>query len=140
MIPSYTRQYLGMNVCASTYFLPFEVDVKDDEIMEKTMKLFTDTNIYERELYADRGETPLSVKDNEITMKCLYEGSDDYYEFSARLIVFRLNDEKKIHDKKWMVAMYIEHCYGGLLHELIDLKTIPRMIKSLGLGEFSYFS
>lgn len=151
MIPSYTRKYLSMNVCGSRYFLPFEVDVKDDEILEKTMKLFTDNFIYERELYTDRVRKPsVSLEANgKIIMKCLYEGHDDYYPFSITLTVFRLNDEnneknenndKKTHDKKWMVSIYIEHCEGGLLDELIDIKTMPEIISSLGLNKYSYFS
>lgn len=34
----------------SYIFLPFE-DVKEDEILEKTITLFKDTEIYERDLY-----------------------------------------------------------------------------------------
>lgn len=132
MIPTYTKQYLRMNICGAKYFLPFE-DIKEDEILEKTIKLLTESKIYERDLYKDRIPSFLSVKENEITMKCLYEGYDDYYPFSMIFTLFRLNDEN---DKKWLVAIDIEHEYGGLLDELLEFRKIPKMINSLGLIQY----
>lgn len=136
---SYTRKNLSMDISGSKYFLPFDADVKDDEILEKTMKLFSDTKIYERQLYTDRKNENLLIEYGNIKMNCLYEGSDDYYPFSFVFDVFRLNDENnKKDDKKWMVAMLMEHEYGGLLDELLEIRTIPKMISSLGLKEYTY--
>ena len=145
MIPTYTLKYLSMYICSPKYFLPFDIDVKDDEILEKTIKLFTDIKIYEHELYILKklhlfndtksispiGEAIL-IKDNEIKIKCLYEGYEEYYAFSILLTIFRLED-----DKKWMMTIDIEHEYSSLLDELIDIKTIPK-IKSIGLVKYSF--
>lgn len=136
MIPTYTKKYLSMNICSAKYFLPFE-DVKEDEILEKTMKLLIDSKIYERDLYKDRKPSSLSVKENEITMKCLYEGYDDYYPFSMIFTLFCLKEnENNENNKKWLVAIDIEHEYGGLLDELLEFRTMPKMIKSLGLVRY----
>jgi hypothetical protein len=129
MIPTYTKEYMIMNnIRGSKYFLPFDSDVKEDEILEKTMKLIKKTDIYEHKLYERSDSLTINEIEKEITMKCLYEGYEEYYLFSINFTVFLLNDNG---DKKWMASIYIEHSYGGLLDQLIDLITMPNIIKSL---------
>lgn len=140
MIPSYTRRDLAMNISGSKFYLPFPIDTKEEEVLDKMMKLLTDTPIYERELYTDCVSEPfLSSDRNHVTMKCLYDGHDERYPFSVTWELFRLKDEQKIHDGKWMVAMTFEHVYQGLLDELLEIRTVPKMISALGLTEYSYF-
>ena len=129
---SYTRRQLSMDISGSKYFLPFDIDVKEEEIIEKTIQLFSEAHLYERELYTDLLKKP-SVFVNEykhIEMLCLYQGHDEYYSFSVVLDVFRLQE-------KWMIAMTTQHEHGGLLEELLELKTIPRMVSALQLTEYS---
>lgn len=136
---SYTRRQLSMEIDGSKYFLPFDADVQDDKIIEKTIQLFSDAPIYERRLYTDLVKKP-SVFINEyaqIEMMGLYEGHDEYYSFSIVLDVFRLQDEKQLHDRKWMIAMIIQHEHGGLLDELLELRSIPLMVSALQLTEYS---
>lgn len=136
---SYTRRQLSMDISGSKYFLPFDIDVKEEEIIEKTIQLFSEAHLYERELYTDLLKKP-AVFVNEykqIEMLCLYEGHDEYYSFSVVLDVFRLQDEKQIHDRKWMIAMTTPHEHGGLLEELLERKTIPQMVSALQLTEYS---
>lgn len=124
-----------MDIRGSKYFLPFDIDVKEEEIIEKTIRLFSEAHLYERELYTDLLKKP-AVFVNEykqIEMLCLYEGHDEYYSFSVVLDVFRLQE-------KWMIAMTTQHEHGGLLEELLELKTIPRMVSALQLTEYSYLT
>jgi hypothetical protein len=137
MIPIYTQYDLSMNVCGEKYFLPFDVfgEDKDDEIIEKTIKLFSDADIYERKLYESMLKKPsvsYDQKYNEININCLYEGNDDYYAFTIKLEVFCLDCEKG----KYLVALICEHEYSGLLDELIDIKTIPLIISSTNLKKY----
>lgn len=136
---SYTRQQLGMDIDGEKYYLPFETSVTEDEIMEKTVELFSNADIYERKLYTDLVKKPAVFINqyHKIEMQCLYEGNDGYYSFAVVLEVFRLNDEKHVHDKSWMIAMMIEQDKGALLEELIELKTIPKMHAALRLVKYS---
>lgn len=136
---SYTRRQLSMDISGSKYFLPFDIDVKEEEMIEKIIQLFSDAPIYERQLYTDLVKKP-SVFINEhaqIEMMGLYEGRDEYYSFSIVLDVFRLQDEKQLHDRKWMIAMTTQHEHGGLLEELLELRTIPQMVSALQLTKYS---
>lgn len=133
MIPIYTRYDLSMDVCGTKYYLPFPFDDnKDAEIIEKTVKLFSDANIYERKLYESMIKKPSVSYDEEykkINVKCLYEGYDEYYPFTIVLEVFKHKDEKE----KYMVALTYEHTHGGLLDELIEYKSIPKIVSSTNL-------
>lgn len=53
-----------------------------------------------------------------------------------KFTLFRLNDNENKNNKKWLIAIYTEHEYAGLLDELLDLITMPKIIKSLGLIRF----
>lgn len=143
MIPSYSRYDLRMNVCGSKYFLPFESfdNVKDDEILEKTIKFLSDLSFYEKKLYEENvDKTSISVRNvNEIVINCLYEGYCEYYRFSVVLNVFRLKDEEGKHNNKWMFAFSIEQEDGDLLDELIDRVSTPRIISEMKLVKYSYF-
>jgi len=137
MIPIYTRYDLSMDVCGTKYYLPFPFDDnKDVEIIEKTVKLFSEANIYERKLYESMIKKPSVSYDEEykkINVKCLYEGYDEYYPFTIVLEVFRFNCEDKNEKEKYMVALTYEHRYGGLLDELIEDKSIPKIVSSTNL-------
>lgn len=139
---SYTRQELSMEIDGAKYYLPFETSVTEDEIMEKTVALFSEADIYERKLYTDLVKKPAVFinKYNQIEMQCLYGGNDGYYSFAVVSKVFRLNDEKHVNHKSWMIAMTIEQDQGALLEELIELKTIPKMQVALTLAKYSYAS
>lgn len=94
---SYTLYDLGMNVSGEKFLLPFDVDEKDETILEKTVKIISDAEIYERCLFTDRDKND-QIKVNEwgyIEMKCLYEGNDDYYPFTMLMEVFRFNSKQE---------------------------------------------
>lgn len=169
MIKTYTLHDLGMNVYGEKFVLPFDIDEKDETILQKTVNLIFDGQIYERVLFTDRcKDDQIKVNDwNNIETKCLYEGYDDYYPFTMVMEVFRYKKEKhprnvsafnsfhdqyqmqkerniycddvEIQDGQWMVAVHFENEEGGeLLHELIDLNTMPSIIKQLKLKKYTY--
>lgn len=141
MIPTYTRRYLSMHLSGSKYFLPFEKSLTAEEAFEKTIQLFSETPFYERELYDDHVKKPsVSHEQNEIQIKCLYEGYDEYYPFMLVVEFFRLDDEKKLHTGAYMVAIRMEHVYQGLLDELLEINTLPKLVSGLNLKEYSYLN
>lgn len=141
MIPTYTRHDLSMNICGSKYFLPFENSLTKEEAFAKTIQLFSESSIYERELYDDRAKNPsVSHKRNEIKINCLYEGSDEYYPFTVSVEVFQLNDEKNKNNGSYMIAMIMEHEYQGLLDELLGINVIPEIVSRLNLKKYSYLN
>lgn len=94
---SYTLRDLGMDVSGDKFLLPFDVDEKDETILEKTMKIISDAKIYERSLLTDRDKND-QIKVNEwgyIETKCLYEGNDGYYPFTMVMEVFRFNAKQE---------------------------------------------
>lgn len=161
----YTLRDLGMNVSGEKFLLPFDVDDKEDTILEKTVKIICDAEIYERTLLTDRDEND-QVKVNkwgDIETKCLYEGYDGYYPFTMVMEVFRFNakqetpssyghsffydipkpmtiycGDEKVKNGQWMVALTIEQEKGALLEELIELKVMPSVIQKLNLKQYSY--
>ena len=142
----YTIDDLMMNVCGTKFILPYDVSVPDEGILEKTRDLFTEEHIFGFMLKGKK--TDISITQNFIELPCLYEGHDDYYTYFLVLQVFRLkyNDHRRLYvkdddavkDGQWMVSMYDESEHGGLLEELIDIKVMPELIKSVGLKEISY--
>lgn len=140
MIQVCTAYDLAMNVCGTKYFLPFDdekdnKEYKDEEIIEKTIKLFSDADIYEKKLYESmlkNSSVSYDEKYKEINIKCLYEGYDSYYAFTIKLELFRLNSKKG----KYLVAMICEHNYGGLLDELLDAKPIPKIVSLTNLKNY----
>jgi hypothetical protein len=77
-------------------------------------------------------EQSISVnKYEEIEMKCMYEGYDDWYRFSMIFSFPFLLKEKN--QMKWMTTMEPRHEYGGLMDELIDTKCLSHIISSLKL-------
>ena len=171
-IKSYTLYDLGMNVYGEKFLLPFDITEKDESILEKTIDLLSNANIYERQLFTDRVDDKIKINEwNNIEMKCLYEGNDDYYPFTMVMEVFRYkkegkkdvsysfhdhlsqqqerniyyydneNDEKtktEVKDGQWMVSLWFEQEYGGLLEELIEIRSLPSIIKKLNLKKYSY--
>lgn len=146
MIRTYTRQDLSNYTSGHNYYLPFdyeEGDEKNDDrkIKEKLMKLLSEADIYEKSLFTGFVKKP-SVSEDEyhrIEMKCMYEGYDTYYHFSVVFsIPFLLKDEKNGNKMKWMVEMRPEHVYEGLLNELLDINTMPKMIAALGIKEYNF--
>lgn len=143
MIPIYSQYDLAMNVCGNKYYLPFHdneddenyKEYKDNEIIGKTIKLFSETDIYERKLYESMIKKSSVSYDEEykiINIKCLYEGYDDYYSFTIKLELFRLNSEKG----KYLVSMICENEHGELLNELIDIKSIPNIVSLTNLKKY----
>lgn len=168
MIKAYTIHDLGMNVYGEKFVLPFDIDEKDETILQKMVNLISDAQIYERLLFTDRCKDD-QIKVNEwnlIETKCLYEGYDDYYPFTVVMEVFRYKQDKQprqvspyasfhdqfvvqnepkiycgdeeIQDGQWMVAVHFEQEDGELLHELIDLNTMPSIIQKLNLKKYTY--
>lgn len=166
---SYTLHDLGMNVSGDKFLLPFDVDEGDETILEKTVKMISDAQIYERLLFTDRDENDqIKINEwNQIEMKCLYEGNDDYYPFTMIIEVFRYKKEQKkcdsqsfhsfhdllseqkeqtiyvvgdgeVKDGQWMASLRMEHSESGLLDELIELKVMPSIIKKLNLKVYHY--
>jgi hypothetical protein len=123
-----------------TYILPFDLDVKDEEIVEKTISLFSKVDFYEKK--------SVSYVDGEIQIKCLYEGKEEYYDFTLQFKVFRLkydNNErlyyktlKEIENNRWMVCMRLDASSGPLLEELIELKSLPPFLKNAQLEDYTY--
>lgn len=168
MIKSYTLHDLGMNVFGDKFVLPFDIDEKDETIVQKTVDLISDANIYERLLFTDRSkDDQISVNQwNNIETKCLYEGYDGYYPFTLVMEVFRYKKDHQpkkvssyssfhdqldkqeepniycgnveIQDGQWMVSVHIEQEEGELLHELIDLNTMPSIIEKLQFKKYFY--
>lgn len=140
MIPIYTRSYLSMHMYGSIYYLPFEDSLSSEEAFAKTLQLFSESKIYERELYTDRSSTPsVSHEKNQIRLNCLYEGCDDYYPFTIVLEVFRLTDGKN-QNHPYLISMRMEHVYEGLLEELLDIKVVPSIVSKLNLKAYSYLN
>ena len=150
---SYTIYDLGMNVDGKKYILPFDKSVSDDEIMDKVKNLFN--NIYMHQ--------STYINKNRMEIKCLYEGYDGYYPYVIQLEVFRIKyddeknmyhynqthplvektengieDGKQIEDRQWMISIYTENEQGSLLEELLDINTLPEIIKKAGLKDYSY--
>lgn len=167
MIKSYTLHDLGMNVYGEKFVLPFDIEEKDETILQKTVNLISEAKIYERLLFTDRcKDDKITVNEwNNIETKCLYEGYDDKYPFTLVMEVFRYMKNKQprqvssysfhdqylvkkepkmycgdeeIQDGQWMVAVHFEQGAGELLHELIDLNTMPAIIKKLNLKKYTY--
>ncbi len=147
---SYTLYDLGMNVSGTKYILPFNVDTKEEEILEKTIALFEDARIYECELYLDKcKKSPITLnKYNNIEVNCLYEGYADYYKFTLNLEVFRFKchkysdtivtyDNEEIKDGQWMISMYVA-AENELLEELIDQNSMPTIVEKTGLKKYKY--
>lgn len=147
---SYTLRDLSMNVSGEKFVLPFDCDITDEEIIDKVVSLFSKVKFYERELFTDRGKPGVSVDEyGDVLIQCLYEGSDDYYNFSLRFDVFRLTYDStlranynlgglyhEIKTNQWMTAMRIETEHGALLEELVELKCLPKFIENTELGKF----
>jgi hypothetical protein len=164
---SYTLHDLGMNVSGDKFLLPFDVDEGDETILEKTVKMISDAQIYERN---ENDQIKINEWD-QIEMKCLYEGNDDYYPFTMIIEVFRYKKEQKkcdshsfhsfhdllseqkeqtiyvvgdgdekneVKDRQWMASFRMEHSESGLLDELIDLRVMPSIIKKLNLKVYHY--
>lgn len=136
------------NVCGDKFILPYDVSVPDEGILEKTRDLFTEKRIYGFMLKG--GKVDISIRQNFIEFPCLYKGYDEYYAYTLTLEVFRLkyNDRRRVYvkdeekdavkDGQWMVAMYDESEHQGLLEELIDIRVMPELIKSVGLKDITY--
>jgi hypothetical protein len=140
---SYTIYDLAMNVDGNKYILPFNKCISDDEIMNKVKDLFNDIHI--------TNKTDINIKENQIEIKCLYEGYDGYYPYIIQLEIFRLkyddkNDktqrlvenEKEVEDGQWMISMRTENEQGSLLEELLDLNILPEIVKKAGFKDYSY--
>lgn len=147
---SYTLRDLAMNVSGEKYLLPFDVDTKDEEILEKTIALFEDAKIYECELYSDKcKKSPITLNEyNGIDVNGLYEGYDEYYAFNINIEVFRFKREKdsmrivtydneEIKDRQWMISMYVA-AENGLLEELIDLNSMPKILEKTHFKKYKY--
>jgi hypothetical protein len=147
---TYTLYDLGMNVSGSKYLLPFDLDTKDEEILEKTMALFEEAKIYECELYLDKcKKSPIILnRYNNIEVNGLYEGYSDYYNFTLNLEVFRFKchsysdkivtyNNEEIKDGQWMISMYID-TGNDLLEELIDQNSIPKIVEKTDLKKYKY--
>lgn len=93
---SYTLRNLSMDVCYEKFILPFDKDEKDDTIIEKTIKLISDADIYERNLLTDRDENDkIAVNEyGEIRAKCLYESYEGYIPFNIVMEVFRFDTKQ----------------------------------------------
>ncbi len=147
-IPTYTLRDMGYNVCGEKLVLPFESDVKEEEILEKVIALFSKTKFYERELFADKlKDKPVIVDEyGNVVIKCLYEGKDDYYSFILTFKVFRLKYDTKdriyyknlreIEDGQWMAAMMLETEHGALLEELVEINSLPSFFEEADLENY----
>jgi hypothetical protein len=140
MIPFYTPRDLGMNISGTKYFLPFE-DVTEETVMEKTVQMFSTLDDGEASQYMCLSkQSAVTHEKNHITVHCLYRGYDEYYPFSIAVNVFRLKHENPAHHGAYLIAMYMEHCYQGLLDELLDEKVTPQIVTDLKLKAYSYFN
>jgi S-adenosylmethionine hydrolase len=145
---SYTLRDLSYNVSGEKLILPFDAEVKDEEIIDKVISLFSKVKFYERELFSDKLETAaVSVdKYGDVVIQCLYEGHDDYYKFSLRFEVFRLKYDgarriyyktfREVEEGQWMAAMMIESEHGALLEELVELKSLPKFFENAELENY----
>jgi hypothetical protein len=142
---SYTIYDLGMNVNGKKYLLPFDKNVSDNEIMDKVKNLFNHIYMHQS----------TEITKNRIEIKCLYEGYDGYYHYIIKIEVFRIKydncahplvektkkdteDGKEVEDGSWMISMYTENEEGIFLEELLDLKTLPEIVKIACLKDYSY--
>jgi hypothetical protein len=129
------------DVSGEKYILPFDLDVKDNDIVDKIISLFTEVVFYERRSVS---------KDNDgnIQIKCLYEGKEEYYSFILHFKVFRLkyNDNERLYYKTfkelengtWMILCNIETDKGPLLEELIELVSLPSFLTNTKLEDYTY--
>jgi len=138
---SYTIHDLGMNVNGQKFILPMGDDKDDQNILKKTLELFTPYF----DIDSRRG---VGIDKNECRIHCLYEGYDGYYPYEITFEVFRLkydNDRRlyyndkisEVQDGQLMVALYVE-AEQELLIELIDIKILPNMIEKTGLKGYTY--
>ena len=157
---SYTIYDLGMKVCGKKYILPLDKDVSDDEIMDKVKNLFnniymhqsTDINKNRMEincLYEGYdGYYPYIIKIEVFRLKYDYKKKNSYmYNYSmssvnqTHLVEKTKNDVedgKEVEDGQWMISIYTENEEGSLLEELLDIKTLPEIVKKAGLKDYSY--
>jgi len=136
------------DVSGEQYILPFSADVKDEDIIDKIVSLFSNVKFYERELYSDRKKPVVSVDNyEEITIHCLYQGKEEYYKFLLHFEVFRIKYEdftrvyyktyQAVQDGQWMTAMTIETDHGPLLEELIEIKSLPNFLQNTKLEKYT---
>jgi hypothetical protein len=85
-------------------------------------------------------QSAVTHEKNRIRINCLYQGYDEYYPFFIVVEVFRLKHEKHAQHGAYLIAMYMEHCYQGLLDELLDEKVTPQIVTDLKLKAYSYFN
>ena len=139
-VKTYTLRDIGYS-CGESLILPFEVDVKEEEILEKVIHLFSTAKFYEREL--------LVVDEyGYIVINCLYEGKEEYYKFTLKFEIFRLKyntgqriyykNLREIEDGQWMAKMNIESEHGPLLEELIEIKSLSRFFEDANLESYVY--
>lgn len=137
MIPVYSRKYVRDYLCGPRYYLPFEAS--EEDVFQKTIELFSEARIYARDLYTEKWTAPaVTHKENTIHVKCLYEGYDTYYRFTIVVEVFQLKAEKKTDDNMYTIALNMEHEYGGLLDQLLDIRVVPELLSNLKLKEYEY--
>ena len=151
---TYSCYDLGMNVSGEKFILPFDVDEKDETIIEKTIESFSE--VYERQLFTDR------VKDDKISqnkwdkdkmdVKCMYEGNCEYYPFTFVIEFFRINYKKnekpyyysdthtEVKDGQVMISIMIEQEEGDLLEELIEYRTMPGLVEKLKLKKYTFWA
>jgi S-adenosylmethionine hydrolase len=147
MVKTYSLQNIYYDISGRKFVLPIDKDVKEDEIIEKVISLFSGVNFYERELFAASStEKSISIdKYGNIVINCLYEGMEEYYKFELEFEVFQLKYNTKeriyyknqeIEDGQWMVSMTSVSEYGPLLDELIEKKSLPLFLEKLNLNPF----
>lgn len=145
MVKTYSLRNLSYDVCGRKFILPIKKDIKEEEILEKVISLFSKVKFYEKDLFAAYRSTEKSVsidKYGNIVINCLYEGIEEYYKFTLEFEVFQLKYNTKeriyknlqeleeIEDGQWMASMTIISEYGPLLEELIEIKSLPRFLEN----------
>jgi hypothetical protein len=137
---SYTIQELAHHIDGTKYVLPFSPEVEDDVILQQVMTLFANPHI-------DFISSQTVNEYEEVEVNCLYHSYTELYPFKLVLKVFRyvytkdsINywvDDKEVQDRQWMVAMLVE-ASNSLLEELVDIVTIPDIIKFTKLKKVKY--